>query len=138
MVNLCSCFQDLLTVSDRHPGRLCKFSSVVQEGSLAFKTLRSKCRFSFVAPIHFLQKKWGEVDKISIKFILCDHVRNSHDHYVLQSIDITRKNFMLITLRASRVNKKRAFQKASDTNFNILGGAFIRQEVFRYLRVGDT
>ena len=24
----------------------------------------------------------GEVDKISSKFILCDHVRNSHDHSV--------------------------------------------------------
>ena len=39
-----------------------------------------KFEFSFVAAIHFLQKQWGEVDKISSKFILCDHVRNSHDH----------------------------------------------------------
>ena len=38
---------------------------------------RSKFEFSFVAPIHFLQKYLGEVDKISNKFILCDHVRNS-------------------------------------------------------------
>ena len=30
-------------------------------------------------------------DKMSSKFILCDHVCNSHDHSVLQSIDITRK-----------------------------------------------
>ena len=30
----------------------------------------------------------GEVDKISGKFILRDHVRNSHDHSVLQSINI--------------------------------------------------
>ena len=29
---------------------------------------------------------------------MCDHVRNSHDHSVLQSIDITRRNLMLITL----------------------------------------
>ena len=27
----------------------------------------------------------------------CDHVRNSHDHSVLKSIDITRRNLMLIT-----------------------------------------
>ena len=40
---------------------------------------------------------------MSSKFILCDHVRNSHDHSVLQSIDITRRNLMLITLRALRV-----------------------------------
>ena len=37
---------------------------------------------------------------ISSKFILCDHVCNSHDHSVLQSIDITKRNLMLITLRA--------------------------------------
>ena len=35
----------------------------------------------------------------------CDHINNSHDHSVLQSIDITRRNLMLITLRAERVNK---------------------------------
>ena len=34
-----------------------------------------------------------------VKFILCDHIRNSLDHSVLQSIDITRRNLMLITLR---------------------------------------
>ena len=34
-------------------------------------------------------------NKISSKFILFDHVRNSNDHSVLQSIDITR-NLMLI------------------------------------------
>ena len=62
--------------------------------------LKIKIEFSFVTPIHFLQWKWGEVDKISSKFILCDHVCNSHDHSVLQSIDITRRNLMLITLRA--------------------------------------
>ena len=33
-------------------------------------------------------------------------VCNSHDHSVLQSIDITRRNLMLITLRAERVNLK--------------------------------
>ena len=64
------------------------------------KTLRSKFEFSFAFPIHFLQKHWGEVEKISSKFILCDHVCNSHDHSVVQSIDITRRNLMLITFRA--------------------------------------
>ena len=39
-------------------------------------------------------------DKMSSKFILRDHVRNSHDHSVLQSTDITRRNLILITLRA--------------------------------------
>ena len=53
--------------------------------ALTLYTLRSKFEFSFVAPIHFLQKKWGEVDKISSKFFLCDNVHNSHDHSVLQS-----------------------------------------------------
>ena len=48
--------------------------------SLTLETLTSKFEFSFVASIHFLQKKWGEIDKISSKFILPDHVRNSHDH----------------------------------------------------------
>ena len=52
---------------------------------VTLETLRSKFEFSFVAPIHFLQKQLGEVDRISSKFILCDHVRNSHDHSVVQS-----------------------------------------------------
>ena len=38
--------------------------------------------------------------KYQTKNILCDHVLNSHDHSVLQSIAITRRNLMLITLRA--------------------------------------
>ena len=50
-------------------------------------------------PIHFLSKQWGKVFKISSKFILCDHVRNSHDHSVLQRIDITRRYLTLITLK---------------------------------------
>ena len=45
------------------------------------ETLRSKFEFSFVTPIHFLQKYWREVDKISNKLILCDHVRNPHNHF---------------------------------------------------------
>ena len=74
-------------------------------GQVSFNslTLRSKFEFSFVAPIPFLQKYWGDVDKMSSKCILCDHVCNTHDHSVLQSIDITRRNLMLITLRALRV-----------------------------------
>ena len=36
--------------------------------------------------------------------MLCDHVRNSHDRSVLQSIDITRKDLMLITVRACYTN----------------------------------
>ena len=43
---------------------------------------------------------------------------------------------MLITPRAYRVNKKGAFQIACDTNFHILGGAFIRQEMFMSLTAG--
>jgi len=75
------------------------FFQKVQCGAwLTLKTLRSKFVFSFVAPIHFEQKLWGEVDNISSKFILCDNVCNSHDHSVLQSIDITRRSLML-TLR---------------------------------------
>ena len=35
--------------------------------------------------------------KYQAKYILCDHVLNSHDHSVLQSIAI-RRNLMLITL----------------------------------------
>ena len=38
--------------------------------------------------------------KYQAKYILCDHVLNSHDHSVLQSVDITRRNLMLIALRA--------------------------------------
>ena len=53
-----------------------------------------------------------EVDKISSKFILCDHLHNSHDHSVLQSIDITWGKLMLITLRAQRV--KRPFERNID------------------------
>ena len=34
---------------------------------------------------------------------MCDHVCNSHDHSVFQSIDITRRNLMLISLIAQMV-----------------------------------
>ena len=36
-------------------------------------------------------------DKISGKFILCDHVRNSHEHSILQTINITWRNLILNT-----------------------------------------
>ena len=62
-------------------------------------TLISKFKFSFVIPVHFQQKQWGEFVEVSIRFMLCDHVRNSHDHFVLYSSDITRRNLMLITVR---------------------------------------
>ena len=78
----------------------CQMNMISILVSLILETLRSKFEFSFVVPTHFLQKWWGEVDKLSSKFILCDHVRNSHDHSVLQSIDITKRNLMLISLRS--------------------------------------
>ena len=56
------------------------------------------CLFSF--PTEVVGRSWL---KISSKFILCDNICNSHDHSVLQSIDITRRNLMLITLGAWRV-----------------------------------
>ena len=62
---------------------------VTQASALTLYTPRSKFEFSFVAPSHFPQKLWEEADKISSIFILCDHVRDSHDHFVLQSIDVT-------------------------------------------------
>ena len=70
--------------------------------------------------IPFLQKSWGEVGKISRKFILCDHVRNSHDHSVLQSIDITRRNLMLITLRASSVKPSATLTKGKQDKKHFL------------------
>ena len=39
-------------------------------------------------------------DYLDPKFILCDHILNSHNHSVSQSMDITGRNLMLITLRA--------------------------------------
>ena len=42
-----------------------------------------KISLLIVACIHFLQKYLEEVDKASLEFMLCDHVRNSHHHSVL-------------------------------------------------------
>ena len=36
---------------------------------------------------------------------LCNHVRNSHDRSVFQSIGITRRTLMLINLRAQRAKQ---------------------------------
>ena len=55
---------------------------------------------SLLSPLFISYRSCGEVDKTSSKFILGDRVRNSHDHSVLQDIDITKRNLMLITLRA--------------------------------------
>ena len=58
--------------------------------------MRSRVRLTLLNP-HVLPlfisytEQQGEVDKISSKFILCDYIRNSNDHSVLQSIDITYK-----------------------------------------------
>ena len=51
-------------------------------------------------PYSFPTEAVGRSFKISSKFILCDQVRNPHDHSVLQRINTTRRNLMLITLRA--------------------------------------
>ena len=37
---------------------------------------------------------------------LCDHVLNSRDHSVLQSIDSTRRNLILITHKSENVIKR--------------------------------
>ena len=48
-------------------------------------------------PILLQQKYWGEFVEITITLIFLDHAFNSHVHSVLQGIDITRRNLMLIT-----------------------------------------
>ena len=103
---------DFLTGAIMESRKAARSKAVASPPCLTHWTLRSKFEFSFVAPIHFLQKKWGEVDKISRKFILYDYFRNSHDHCVLQSIDIIRRNLMLITLRAYRVNRPNHISKS--------------------------
>ena len=40
-----------------------------------------------------------QIKIISSKLILCDHVPDSHGHSILQSIDITGRKLMLITLK---------------------------------------
>ena len=50
---------------------------------------RIKIENLICCPYSFPIEGVGEVGKTLSKFILCDHVLNSHDHSVLQSIDIT-------------------------------------------------
>ena len=59
-----------------------------------------KIKILICHPYSFTIEEVGEVDKISSKYILCDHVLNSHDRSVLQSIDITGRNLMLTALGA--------------------------------------
>ena len=61
------------------------------------ESIRSKFEFSFVAPIHSYKNSGEKLMKISSKFSL-----SHHDHSVLQSIDITRRKLMLLTLRTQR------------------------------------
>ena len=72
-----------------------------------FNPLKFKIKISILIcwPYSFPTEVVGRNDKMSRKFILGDHVRNSHNHSVLQSIDITGRDLMLITLRASRVKR---------------------------------
>ena len=65
---------------------------------LTLETLRSKFEFSFLL-LFITYRRSGE-KLIKYQSNLWDHVHNSHDHSVVQSIDITRRNSMLITLRA--------------------------------------
>ena len=46
---------------------------------------------------------------------MCDHVLNSHDHPVLKSSDITKRNLTLITLKALRVKESGPLRKPSNT-----------------------
>ena len=57
---------------------------------------------SHLLPPYISYKSSGEkmIKIMSSKFVFCDRVRNSHEYSVLISIDITRRNLMLITLRA--------------------------------------
>ena len=80
-----------------------RFRSYVSYGRvkvilLTLQTLVSKFKFSFVVPIRLLSKRWGEVVEVSIRFTFCDQILNSRDLFVLQVIDVTRRNFMLITI----------------------------------------
>ena len=76
----------------------------------SFNSLNPKIKNSILIcrPYSFPTEEEGKnlENTVSSKLILCDHVCNSHDHSVLQSIDITRRNLMLITFTASRVKLK--------------------------------
>ena len=61
-------------------------------------TLNIKEQIVLSFPHTFLIKYWGHVIKISRDFTLGDHILNSHDLRGGRSIDITRRNLMLITV----------------------------------------
>ena len=86
-LNACHLLSALPSLSQFGRGRL----SLVAISFYALSLLFRSCRlleFTLAGPL-------------SNKFILSDHVRNSHDHSVLQSTDITSRNLNLImTLRA--------------------------------------
>ena len=72
----------------------------------------------------------GEVDKISNKFILCDHVHNSHDHSVLQGIDITRRNLTgLLIFRGKKAKFRGIFRgKFAEKSANFVGFSRIKSQ----------
>ena len=92
-----------ITASDRYPLVILCCPTKVRPVKLLVKVLQGR-EYGFLSLSEEISSDHLQVDKISSKFILCDHVHNSHDHSVLQSIDITRRNFLLITLRALRVS----------------------------------
>ena len=59
-----------------------------------------KYQILLFCPHTSLHTYWGDVIKVSRKFTLGDHILNSHDLRDWISIDTTRRNLMLITVRA--------------------------------------
>ena len=56
---------------------------------------------SYLLPLFISYRSSGKkLTKYQANSSLCDHVSNSHDHSVLQTVDIARRNLMLITLGA--------------------------------------
>ena len=62
---------------------------------LAINPLKPKIKnwILFCCPYSFPTEVVGEVDKMSSKFILRDHVSNSHDHSVLQALILQGENW---------------------------------------------
>ena len=56
-----------------------------------------KIEILIYCPYTFSIEVVGIFAEVSIRLIFPDHVLNSHDNSVFQSIDVTRRNFMLIT-----------------------------------------
>ena len=75
----------------------------VESHSLNAVNIKIRINILYVALLKSLYEQWSKVViKVWSKFILCDHVLNSHDHFLLWSIDITMRNLMRITLKAKR------------------------------------